>query len=239
MSKTAIITGASKGIGKAIAQALAKKHYQLFLLARNEKELHALKNELVEANPDIAAIEKQIHVYGIDLSIKKEIFQFYTFYKKTFPTPSVLVNNVGVYEENNITDALDILDDQLNINLKSAYYLSKCFIHDFISQKSGHIFNIGSILSKEIRENALDYTISKHAFYAFHKVLNQQLRPHGVKVTAFLPGAVNTSSWENEAVPVHEFIQPEDIAKLLIDCLNLSKYAVLDEIILRPFDLKF
>jgi short-subunit dehydrogenase len=224
---TVLISGATKGIGKAIALACASKGYDLALGARSKDDLCELKKEILLLYPNI-----KISVITVDfnniLQIENFIKQVLAEHKKI----DVLVNNVGAYKEDNVTTSNSLLDEMLNINLKSAYYLSRLIIPQLKAGDS--IINICSILSKNVRKEAASYTISKHALYGFNNALREELRDKKIKVTAILPGSVYTPSWNGIPVNSEELIQAEDVAKAVLFAIECSPNAVAEEIIIRP-----
>lgn len=224
---TVLISGATKGIGKAIALACAAKGYNLAIGARNQNELNELKNYISTFYPKI-----KITAFSVDFSDVKQIEEFVNRILSENKKIDVLVNNVGAYREDNVTTSNSFLDEMLNINLKSAYYLSRLIIPQLKAGDS--IINICSILSINARKDAASYTISKHALYGFNNALREELREKKIKVTAILPGSVYTASWDGIAVNPDELIQAEDIAKAVMFAIECSANAVAEEIIIRP-----
>lgn len=226
---TVLISGATKGIGKAIALACASKGFDLVLGARNQLDLNKLKNQILALYPKL-----KISVYSIDFSNILQIEQFVNQTLSKHKKIDVLINNVGAYKEDNVTTSISLLDEMLNINLKSAYYLSKLIIPQL--KEGDSIINICSILSKNVRKEAASYTISKHALYGFNNTLREELRHRKIKVTAILPGSVYTPSWNGISVNSEELIQAEDVAKAVLFAIECSPNAVAEEIIIRPIN---
>jgi hypothetical protein len=227
----AIITGATKGIGKAIAVKLADEGYNLMVCARTENDLIALQNELKSTGVKVIT-------YVADCSSKADVMAFYEQVKLSFSTIDVLVNNVGVFLTGNILDEEDrAFELQQQLNLNSTYYLSKYLGKVMRSQRSGHIFNICSIASIKSIENAGSYSVTKAAMLSLNNVLRAELADYNVKVTAILPGSTLTASWEGTKINPDKFVQPDDIANSLYAILNLSSGVNVDEITLTP--LKF
>ncbi len=224
----AIITGATKGIGKAIAVKLAAKGYNIAVCARSASDLLALKNELNSYDVNVLALK-------VDCSVKEELMNFIDTVKHTFTTIDVLVNNAGVFLTGSILDEADeSFELQQQLNLNSAYYLSKYLGKIMRSQRSGHIFNICSIASIQTIENAGSYSVTKTAMLSLNNVLRKELTDYNIKVTAILPGSTLTASWEGTTIDPDKFVQPEDIANSLYSILNLSKGVNVDEITLTP-----
>jgi 3-oxoacyl-[acyl-carrier protein] reductase len=224
----AIITGATRGIGKAIATKLAEHGYNLAICSRNEKELESFAEELKYTGAGI-------FTFKADCSVKADVYAFCEAVKAQMGRVDVLVNNAGTFLPGSLLDETDDkLELQLNLNLNAAYYLSKYFGKLMREQQSGHIFNICSIASKAVVENGGSYSVTKSALLSLNDVLRQELSKYNVKVTAVLPGSTLTSSWEGTEIPAERFVQPEDIASTLFTVLNLSKGVNVDEIILKP-----
>jgi len=226
----AIITGATKGIGRAIAILLWKYGYDLALVARNEKDLEKLRDELLLP-------ERNIYTYAVDCADKEQVYLFLNDVETHFGFADVLVNNVGNFVPGSMLDEADeVFENQLSLNLNATYYISKFIGKKMRLAKRGHIFNICSIASKAPVENAGSYSVTKAAMLSLNHVLRQELAPHNVKVTAFLPGSTKTSSWEGTSIPDEKFVQPDDIAKTLYTILSLSKGVNVDEVLITPLD---
>jgi len=226
----AVITGATKGIGRAIAVKLRAAGYDLALVARSSHDLNELQEELSLPN-------RMIKTYQVDCSIKEEVYQFLHQVKYEFGDIDVLVNNVGIYMPGSLLDETDeVFEEQQALNVNAAYYISKFFGKEMRSKRSGHIFNICSVASKTPVENGGSYSVTKSAMLSLNHVLRQELAPHHVKVTAFLPGSTKTASWEGTTIPDEKFVQPADIAETLYTILTLSKGVNVDEVLITPLD---
>ena len=224
----AVITGATKGIGRAIAIKLANEGYDLAICARTASDLIALKDEL-------AATGRQIFYLATDCSIKEEVYRFCEEVHAMMDKVDVVVNNAGVFLPGTLLDEDDEqFELQQRVNLDAVYYLSKYFGKLMRKQGCGHLFNICSVSSREINENAGSYGVTKSALLSLNYVLRQELSKYSVKVTAILPGATLTESWKGTQIPPERFVQPEDIAEVLNTVLNLSSGVNVEEIILKP-----
>lgn len=229
----AVISGATKGVGKALAIALAKEGFSLALNARNKNDLEQLQSELLRN------YSSNVFIYVGDLSDKDSALDFSTKVLSEFKNIDVLINNVGKYDLDKITDDGVDLDDMMKTNLNSAYYLTKYLSINMCKNGKGHIFNICSVLSLMPRSTAATYTISKHALKGFNDVLREEMREYGVKVTAIYPGSINTSSWEGIVAPKELFVQPDDIVNIVKTCLHTSKNANIEDIVIKPLDKKY
>jgi 3-oxoacyl-[acyl-carrier protein] reductase len=224
----AIVTAATKGIGRAISIKLAENGYNLVICSRNEQELQAFAEELSYTGT-------QIKFLKADCSIKADVYAFANFAAATFDHIDVLVNNAGTFLPAALLDESDeAFELQQSLNLNSAYYLSKVIGKVMRHQRSGHIFNICSVASKEIVKNAGSYSVTKTAMLCLNHVLRLELAEYNVKVTAILPGSTRTASWEGTDIPDERFVQPEDIASSLYQALSLSPAANVEELIIRP-----
>jgi 3-oxoacyl-[acyl-carrier protein] reductase len=147
----------------------------------------------------------------------------------------VLINNAGLYIPSELMNEDErCLERQMQVNVFAPHFLSKFFAAKMIGQGKGHIINICSIASLEPVIRAGSYSISKTALLGLTKALREELRPAGVKVTAVLPGSTLTDSWSGTNLPSDWFILSEDIAKSIMNCLQMSSGANIDEIIIRP-----
>lgn len=223
----AVISGATRGIGKAIATQLAKEQYELVLLARNEKSLARLQQELQTdtTNVSICPIDLSSNQLTVELETQKELFKGTT----------VLVNNLGIYSTQNAGQLdLNLLQKQLEVNLYSAIQLTQFLLPYLLKEDKANIINIGSVMAIQASSFAADYSISKHAFKAWNDGLREELRKQKVKVSAIHPGAVNTSSWDGIQADREQMIQPEDIAELTSSILKMSDNTLLEEIRISP-----
>ncbi len=231
MPKRIVVTGGTKGIGKAIVCFFAKKGYEIVTCSRNSTNLENLKKELESTVPGV-----QLHIFKADLSVKEEALAFGEFVKK-LPGGGVdvLVNNSGVFIPGQIQNEEEgVLEKMINTNLYSAYHLTRILLPVFIGQKQGDIFTICSTASIIPYVNGGSYCISKFALYGMNKVLREEMKPHGVRVVSVLPGATLTSSWEGVDLPPDRFMKPEDVAESIWSVHVLSKNTVVEEILLRP-----
>ncbi|MCX8020793.1 MAG: SDR family oxidoreductase [Chitinophagaceae bacterium] len=224
-----LITGASRGIGKAIAEAFAAHGHSLYLTSKNTDRLKKTVQELAERYPNIAIIS-----HAADLSRKEEAVSAGRWCLNHC-TPDVIVNNAGYFVPGSIGEEPDgILESQLAVNVLSAYYLTKTLLPSMKQRRSGHIFNICSIASLHAYTDGGAYSISKFALYGFSKNLREELKPFHIKVTAVLPGAVLTDSWGNFDNSGHRIMVPEDVARMVYAASQLSPAACVEDIVMRP-----
>ena len=226
----AIITGASKGIGKAIAEKLVMQNINIAICARDEKQLQETKSQLEILNPAV-----RIFTMVADLSKKKDAQLFGEQCLKNFSTIDILVNNAGSYLPGDITTEADgTIEKMIETNLYSAYHLTRLIVPKMQSQKFGHIFNMSSIAGLQAYKNGGAYSISKFALQGFSKNLREELKPYFVKVTTINPGATMSDSWIGSGIDEERIMKASDIADLLWNAYQLSNQAVVEDIVLRP-----
>lgn len=227
-----VITGASRGIGKAIALKFAQEKFNLAVCARTKKDLQKLEKEIYEINPSA-----EIFISVVDVSDKKQIQNFASDVLKKFKTIDVLVNNAGIYLPGEAHKEKDgTLEKLLQTNLLSAYYLTQKLIPRMLKQKRGHIFNNSSIAGINAYPNGGSYSISKFALTGFSKNLREEMKPHGICVTNICAGAVLTDTWKGTNFPDSRFMKPEDIAELVFTAWKIGKQSCVEEIVVRPIE---
>ncbi len=226
----AVVTGGTKGIGKAIVLNLAENGFNLAVCSRNEKDLQNLKTELEEKHPNGTFM-----VFKADMSSKAETLQFADHIKQHWNQLDILVNNAGIYFPGAVHSEEDgVLEQLIETNLYSAYYLTRALLPMMIDQGNGHVFNMCSIASIIAYPNSGSYSISKFALLGFSKVLREEMKEKGIRVTAIMPGATWSSSWEGIEHPQERLMKANDIAKALWGCYQLSDQAVVEELVIRP-----
>lgn len=224
----ALITGASKGIGYAIAMALAGKGYNLIISSTNPAELNLAADNILKTNNNIT-----VTCIIADLSTAVGQNQFAS---QLGNNPiHVLVNNAGRYLPGSVYNEPEgTLQNMINTNLYSAYAVTRAVLPLMLPQKSGYIFNICSIAGMQAYANGGSYSISKFALIGFSKNLRLELMPHGIAVTTINPGATWSSAWAGVDLPKQRLMEATDIAALVLACTTLSPQAVVEEITLRP-----
>jgi short-subunit dehydrogenase len=227
----AVITGASKGIGKAITHLLYSKGINISICSRNMQDLEVLKQELLEAYEH----HPKVHLYQVDMSKKDEVLAYAVDIINQLGNVDVLVNNAGIFIPGALADEKDgSLEAMMQTNLYSAYYLTRALLPGMKAIGSGHIFNMCSVASIMAYPNGGSYAISKFALLGFSKCLREELKEDGIKVTSILPGATWSNSWAGVELPEERLMQASDIAQIVWSALSMSPSAVMEEIIIRP-----
>jgi short-subunit dehydrogenase len=230
MNKLLIITGGTKGIGRAIIEKFASEGFDIITCARNTKDLKQLKAEIGSKYKTT-----QLLTFTADLSKKDDTLTFTNFVKEQKRAIEILINNTGLYLPGQIhKEKTGALEQMINTNLYSAYHISRALVGDMIKKKHGYIFNICSTASIMPYVNGGSYCISKYALYGMTKVLREELKEYNIKVTAVLPGATKTASWDGVELPDERFIKPEDVADSIYGVYKLSKNTVVEEVLIRP-----
>ncbi len=225
----AIITGSSKGIGKAIALKFAEAGYNVCLCARNIEELKKTASEIQDSFSKI-----KVSYMQADLSKKEEVRSFGSWCLGQ-GDPDILVNNAGTYLPGNAIDEPEgNLEMLMETNLYSAYHLTRALVPAMIKRRSGHIFNICSVAALHAYEGGGGYSISKFALNGFSQNLRHELMKDKIKVTAVFPGAVLTDSWRNFDNSDARIMEASDIADIIFAASQLSPQANVEEILLKP-----
>lgn len=228
--EVAIVTGASRGIGKAIAEKLASKNYDVILFGRNKKKLVQLSEELKKQ-------DSNSKFYCGDVAdpdfVNSSVNEIISLYGKI----DVVVNNAGVaFFELFTNSTLEQLKTQIDANLYGVYNFCKATINHMITKQSGTIVNIVSQAGKFGFEYGTCYAATKHAVMGFSKSLLLEVRKHNIRVIALCPGSVETEMIKDS--PIHEkikqYLKPKDIADTLYSAISLPNRAIISEIDIRP-----
>jgi len=211
------VTGASRGIGAAIAKRYLASGAEVVVSSRNAptwEGAHWVQADLGIKGEAVFAAQKAIEILGhVD----------------------ILVNNGGLFLPGTITEENDrVFEAMMQVNVASAYHTSRVIVPSMKARNSGYVFNICSIASETAYAAGGSYTIAKHALLGLGKVLREECKNFGVRVTNVMPGAVLTDSWAGVDLPENRFIPVEDIAETIWNCQQLSDRSVIEELIIRP-----
>lgn len=227
---SAVITGATKGIGRAVAEKLLSEGYDIAICARTTNDLRNLHDHWELNFP-----ENKIFMQNVDVQQKDQVRDFARNIRNNFKEIDVLVNNAGIFIPGNLMDEPERqLETMMEVNLYSAYYLTRALLPMLLEKGSGHIFNISSVAALKAYPGGGSYSISKFALLGFTENLRYELRHKGIKVTAVLPGAVWTDSWSGSGVSRDRLMEAEDISESIWNAINLSPKAMVEQIVLRP-----
>ncbi|SNC65769.1 Short-chain dehydrogenase [Hymenobacter gelipurpurascens] len=226
-----VITGGTKGIGRALVLRFLRAGYPVATCARSTTDLDALQ-AAVQAELPAA----QLHTHPADLSQQTDAHRF-TDFVRGLGQVEVLVNNAGAFIPGRLQDEPQDgsqLRQMLAANLLSAYDVTLALLPGLIAHRKGHIFTICSTASLTAYPNGGSYGIAKFALLGFTKNLREELKEHNIRVTAVLPGATLTASWEGTNLPAERFIRAEDVAEAIFSTFSLSPQAVVEELLIRP-----
>lgn len=229
-NKNIVITGASKGIGRAIAEAFAAEGANFFLCSKNEKLLQETTADLQARFPNSNFLAK-----AFNLAVKEQAIDFGKWVNEHCAAVDILVNNAGLFLPGSVYNEKEgVLETMIHTNLYSAYHLTRVLLPGMMAEKKGHVFNICSIASLQAYDNGGSYSISKFAMMGFSKNLREEMKPYNIKVSAVYPGAVLTNSWGNYDNSTHRIMEAADIAAMITAATKLSPSAVMEDIVLRP-----
>lgn len=238
MDKTALITGATSGIGKATAIAFAKEGINLVICGRRKEQLEKLAESLSQ--------QVKVHTLIFDVRNREEVFKAIEGLSGDFENIDILVNNAGnahgldPIQSGNVDD----WDAMIDINVKGLLYVSKAVIPQMSNRMQGHIINIGSIAGKEVYPNGNVYSASKHAVDAINKGMRIDLNEKNIRVGAINPGLVETEFSEvrfkgdkEKAKSVYEGynpLKPEDIAEVIVFMVTRPQHVNIADLLILP-----
>ena len=238
MRKTALITGATSGIGRATAFELAKHDINLILCGRRKERLDTISQ----------ALEKytNVHTLNFDVRDKEAIAEALSNLPETFSSIDILVNNAGnAHGKDPIqTGSTDDWDAMMDINVKGLLYVSRAVIPQMVERNAGHIINIGSVAGREVYPNGNVYCASKHAVDAINKGMRMDLNQHGIRVGAINPGLVQTEFSEvrfkgdtqlaDTVYQGFKALQAEDIAKIIQFVVSMPTHVNIADLTVYP-----
>ena len=230
MKKLIVVTGGTKGIGRAIIEKFSSGDFDFATCSRNNDELEGLKLTIEKSFPG-----KKVHVLKADMADKDQVKIFCDFVKETGQSVEVLVNNSGYFIPGEIVNEPEgTLEQMIHAHVYSAYYTTRGLAAQMIANRRGHIFNMCSIASIKAYPNGGSYAIAKSALLGFSRCLREELKEYGIRVTAVMPGATKTASWDGVDIPDDRFMKAEDVADTVFALYALSHRSVVEEIIMRP-----
>lgn len=228
MSKTAIITGASSGIGKAIARKLAEEGINVVLVARSEDKLSVIANEIKEQKLSKAMFVKT------DVSVREEVEQMVEKATKEFGAIDYFVNNAGVMLSAAISDGqVEQWEKMIDVNVKGILYGTNAILPQMLERKTGHIINIASVSGFEVSKKSTVYSATKFAVRAISTGLEKELAHTGVRVTNISPGMVDTPLTTRHHLS-RKPLEATDIANAVYYAISQPAYVNVNEITVRP-----
>jgi NAD(P)-dependent dehydrogenase (short-subunit alcohol dehydrogenase family) len=238
MKPVVLITGASQGIGAAIAKTFARevKGVRLALVARNVAKLKATAKACGKLGPSTGLrAGAKAEVFECDVSNEASVALMAEAVRKQFGVVDVLINNAGTFTMAPFIDTkVGEFDRLIAVNLRSAFLVTQAFLPAMLKRKSGYIFFMSSIAGLGAYPNAAAYCAAKFGVTGLAKVLRAETKDQGVRVCCVHPGATWSPSWEQSGVKPERIMPAEDIARAILDIYRLSRRTVVEEIVLRP-----
>ncbi|MFA8343588.1 MAG: SDR family oxidoreductase [Rhodothermaceae bacterium] len=230
--KTVLLTGANRGIGRAVALGFAEKGYKTILLVRDRKNLDNLDNEISDI---VSSKDLEADIYEVDLTDSEKLKNRVNEIVGKYQSIDVLVNNAGVYKEGSLEIHPEEYKKVLEVNLVAPYIILQEVVEKMKSQKSGYIFNVSSRAGKIGFRGTGTYSSSKFGLYGLSESLYRDLTVLGIKVTTLCPSWVDTSMAREAGCPLQaeDMIQKDDIMKTINYLLDLSPSAVVKEIMIE------
>lgn len=229
--KTAIVTGASSGIGKAIALRFAEEGARVALLARRKERLEAVKKEIEDKGGSA-------HVFVVDLTQPAEIKETFAAIRRTLKDVDILVNNAGVGVAGPLAESkLEHYEAVFNLNVRGLFLSTLEVLPSMLRRKSGAIVNIASIAGKMGLKNSALYCASKFAVMGLSESLLEEARESNVQVSAVCPGLVNTELFDRRGFfpgARSRAIRPEDVAQAALLCASGEGRGTIKELVIRP-----
>ncbi|PAP79583.1 oxidoreductase [Rubrivirga sp. SAORIC476] len=223
-----LVTGASRGIGAAVAEAFAARGDRLALVARDADALAEVARRCAEAGGDA-------RVFVCDVTDGAAVDALAASVRDWAGTPDVVVNNAGLFEPGGILETSpEAFRRQMEVNVVSAFLVTRAFLAAMRARGSGRILMMGSVASIRGYPGGAAYGAAKHALLGLARSVRQEMLGTGVSVTTLLPGATRTGSWDGTDLPDDRFMPPEDIARVAVEVATLSGRTVVEEVLLRP-----
>ncbi len=218
-NQTAVITGAGKGIGRSIAEALAAEGVHLGLIARTASDLETLRTELSDK------YGVNVFVHAADVSIRTEIENAVQALHERLGAIDILINNAGIGSFGKLVEMdPDEWERIIRVNLMGAYYTTRAALPFMIEQNSGNILNVASTAGERGFATGSAYCASKAGLIAMGEAVMQEVRKSNIRVVTLNPSTVNTELSIQNNLPVGDedrMMQPEDVADLAVATLKL------------------
>jgi len=225
---TVLVTGASRGIGAAVAEAFAARGDRVALVARSADALATVAERCRQWEGDAEP-------FVCDVTDAKAVEAMAKAVGAWAGVPDVVVNNAGLFEPGGLLETSpEAFRRQLEVNVVSAFLVTRAFLGGMLDRGAGRILMMGSVASVRGYPGGTAYGAAKHALLGLARSLREETRGTGVSVTALLPGATRTASWDGTDLPDDRFIPPEDVARVAVEVASLSGRTVVEEVLLRP-----
>jgi len=228
-NRTALITGATRGIGLAIAHALAAEHCNLILTGRDHSALHRIGKKLGSAKINLLA-------HPCDIRDPQSVDELFRAIRTKFKRLDILINNAGIAHANLAIEKLplQLWRDVIDTNLTGTFLVTQAALA--LMARGGTIVNNLSVAATQVFPGSAAYATSKHGALALTNTLREELRPRGIRVIALRPGATNTDIWNTfwPDAPRKKMMSPTTVATAVIDALKLPANATVENLELMP-----
>ncbi len=235
-NQIAVITGASSGIGKAIALSLASQGVALCLIGRNLKTLEAVAESVKSTASSL------IKTYQVDLNVDDDIQKLKSYLQQDFKYIDILIHSAGIFSMGTLENSsVEDLDRQYRTNVRAPYLLTQTLL-PMIKSRHGQIVFINSSVGMNAKANLSQYAATKHALKAIADSLRAEVNDYGIRVLTVYPGRTATPmqaavhQMEGKAYEPEKFMQPEDVAEVVVNALSLSRTAEVTDINIRPLN---
>ena len=228
MVKLALITGASSGIGEALAIEMARRNYKVILVARSEDRLKLISDRIKNEGGESIFLRADLENGDEVASLKGSI--------ESYGELSVIINNAGYGNFNNIENTeIEDWDRHININLKASFLICKIFVPQMKKRGAGVLVFINSVAGKKGYSNSTAYVASKFGLRGFSDALREELRDQNIKVISIFPGAVNTPFWDNADIGFdkNEMLNVEVLSESIVSAIELPENCVVEEMQFR------
>lgn len=226
-----VVTGASQGIGAAIAEGFAEAYgseARLALTARSEGNLQSVAKRCSHEGSATG-------VFPCDVTDENAVISMCEWVIEQFGPPDVVINNAGFFVPGSFSEtSTDTFREQVAVNLTSAFFVTRGFLPGMVERGNGDIMFMASVAGIKGYPGGTAYCAAKHGLLGLARALREELKESGIRVISLLPGATRTASWDGTDLPDERFIKPNDVALAAVQAHQLSPRAVVEEILIRP-----
>jgi NAD(P)-dependent dehydrogenase (short-subunit alcohol dehydrogenase family) len=232
--RLALITGANRGIGLAVARALAREGCNLIITGRDERALARARHELEKLQ--LAGLNLQILAQSCDVRSPDSIDYLFALVRGLHKPLDILINNAGIGHPNRPVSELPYPTwiEVIDTNLNGLFLVTQAALA--VMKRGSTIVNNLSVAAEQVFSGSAAYNASKHGALGFTNTLREELRPKGIRVVALLPGATDTAIWNTlwPKAPKCKMISPETVARTVVDALLLPENTTVEKIVVRP-----
>lgn len=228
MNRIALITGASSGIGAALALSMSKNGYLVILVARSESRLNIVSKKIMQEGGKCVVLNVDLVSELEILNLKEKVL--------CHGVPSVVINNAGYGKFHSLENTeVKEWDYHININLKASFLICKAFVGSMKKAGEGAFVFLNSIAGKKGFSNSSAYVASKFGLRGFADAIREELREYNIKVISIFPGAVNTPFWDNSDISFDkdDMLDVNILSKSILNAIDLPGNCVVEEMLIR------